>query len=152
MPPRSIGFMRSSASKLDMGTMLLGFLMAAIVLACETVPPSASLAAPSVEVRPSLPPSPTQFTGYTVDCGPLAGAPDECTAAVDEALQAMRPLVPSKDFSAVRIDPEPTCTAPCDTKVIVSAFKDLGAAMVAQVSLVRAGSGWSVVAIPMAAH
>lgn len=147
--------MLAMRTRLAMRTLLVGLLVAAIVSACGTVTPSPSSAAvrPTATIRPSAQPSATQ-SGYTIDCGPLASAPDDCEAAVAEALRSMLPRTRPGDFSELRVEPPgPTCTWPCyyQPTVFVRAFKDAGSILVAQVGLVRAGSGWRAVSTPAVA-
>lgn len=124
-------------------------LVATMLSACGTVPPSPSASptpSPSPTVAIASPtPSPTEATPYTLDCGPLAGAPDDCAAAVEVGLRLLS-LAP-EDVSAVRVEaPGPTCSPSgpiCrQPTVIVKVFN--GAATVAsgEMPLVRTDTGW----------
>lgn len=120
-------------------------LFAASLSGCSQVSPSGSLIGPSPPpVRASAQPSPSPTTGYVVECGPLAGSPDDCEAAVAFAAQIM---LPYKDYSLLRVTtPEPACSGSCGNApiVIVQAFK--AGALFTQIPLSRTDNGWQVVA------
>lgn len=130
------------------GTMLSRVLVALIVAACTSISPSMSQPSPS-QVSSSADASPAETPGLTFDCGPLASDPNECRAAIAAAIQLLRPLKPSQDYTLVQLQPEPTCTPPCGfpPPVIVRGLRKAGGIHVAEVHLRRTNAGWTVVGI-----
>ncbi len=139
-----------------MRTLLLGPLVAVMLSGCGSVPPSPAAVttaspppttpatpSPSQAASPSAPPSPIPSTPYALDCGPLAGTPDDCAAAVDAGLRLLS-LVPG-DVSAVRVEPPGPACSPSGLMcrrptVVVRVFK--GAVAAGEMPLVRTGTGW----------